>query len=337
MPKICTARFQIALAQNAIDADAGVIRGVKVMEVSRVATFAGEDGKPKQATITGKHIAALLAHAGNRAIPSHWSHDWFDSKADPINFRVGMLKNFSTDSDGNLVGDLHLAPGKHRKTALWTAANAPENVAMSPVFDYDKSDKTCLPLNFQACDIVAKGAATTALLADATEPNKSMDVNELITALQDPAVLAAIKAIVKSVEAAQPDDTDATAMEADAGVTDEDKKDTDSGSPALMSAVRINRATARKIKSVAFDKTALMAEIKVITEAAVAGKVGSKAFLSQFKEEVNGGGQLPFVALMSQHETVCKDRGKAILRAKADNPTAYNAWEKAGRPMPHAA
>ena len=88
------ARFQAKFAQSAIDADNGIIRGVKVMQNGALARFAGEDGKAKQVTISPAHIDALLSHAGNKAIPSHLSHDWFNSDADAIHSRIGALKNF---------------------------------------------------------------------------------------------------------------------------------------------------------------------------------------------------------------------------------------------------
>ena len=47
--------------QSAIDAENGVIRGVKLMELGKVARFAGEDGKPKQVKITERHIDAAEA------------------------------------------------------------------------------------------------------------------------------------------------------------------------------------------------------------------------------------------------------------------------------------
>jgi hypothetical protein len=134
------------------------------------------------------------------------------------------------------------------------------------------------------------------------------------------------------VKEAEPDTSSA---EADAGVTDADKSDSDSGTPAMMSLVRISRAIGRQIKSLGDARTAILAEAKVAAEAAAVGKVGSKAFLSQFRGEANG--DLPFIALMSAHLAVNKDRATAILRAKNDNPAAYNEWEKAGRPMPSKA
>lgn len=252
------------------------------MQNGALARFAGEDGKQKSVTISPAHIDALLSHAGNRAIPSHLSHDWFGSKEDAIHSRIGALKNFSKDSIGNLVADLHLAPGEYRDTALWNAAEAPENMMLSAVFSYGKDDAKCLPLDFQACDLVAQGAATTALFsADSTSP--TMDISELLAALDDPAVKAAVKAILKSHTSAEDaasdtaDTATATAAETEAGVTDADKKPEDDSKPALMRAqLRIQRAGLRLIEA---QRAALLAEVKLAGEASATALLGKGGFL----------------------------------------------------------
>ena len=63
------------------------------MEVGKLATFAGPDGKSKSVKITPAHIDALLSFAGNRAIPCHWTHEWHD-KGDRAELEVqGLLRD----------------------------------------------------------------------------------------------------------------------------------------------------------------------------------------------------------------------------------------------------
>lgn len=257
------------------------------MEVGKLATFAGEDGKPKSVLITDQHVSALMNHAGNRAIPSHWSHDWAESDKDPLHMRVGMLNAFRLDDEGNLIGDLHLSPGEHREKALWSAEHEPGNIMLSAVFNYSKADAKCIPRDFQACDLVSKGAAVTALLEESKPA--SMDIQELLTALDDPAVKAAVKAILKSHTGPE-EDAAADSAESDAGVSDADKKKDDDQQPALMRAVgRITRAFKRQLgEAVAAqpDKTALLAEVKTAAAAEATALLGKGGFIG-----IGGDGQ----------------------------------------------
>lgn len=163
----------VSFAEPTIDRENGIIRGVKLMELGKLARFAGEDGKPKQVTITAKHIDALLAHAGNRSLPCHDTHEWFDAQGGPNadsvekNARIGALKNFRKDDDGNLIADCHLNLAKDAaRDFLWGAANNPEDNCFSVVFSYLKDDPECIPQNFRAGDLVPQGAATTALFSE---------------------------------------------------------------------------------------------------------------------------------------------------------------------------
>lgn len=274
-----TARLNANFSQSNIDTETGIIRGVRVMQNGVLACFAGEKGEAKKVTISPAHIEALLKHAGNKAIPSHLSHDWHGSESDAIHSRIGVLKNFAKDSVGNLVADLHLSPGSYRETALWNAAEAPESMMLSAVFNYSKDDPKCMPLDFQACDLVANGAATTALFSEAETPNQNMDINELIAALADPKVQAAVGAIIKSHKADAPDTSDeeapAAEMEKEAGVTDADKKDSDDQKPALMRAsLRVSRCVSRKISELAANETAILAKAKLDAEAASTALLG---------------------------------------------------------------
>jgi len=317
------ARFQAKFAQTDIDSDSGIIRGVKVMQNGALARFAGEDGKPKQVTISPAHIDALLAHAGNRAIPSHLSHDWFGAKEDAIHSRIGALKNFSKDSVGNLIADLHLAPGEYRDTALWNASEAPENMMLSAVFSYGKDDAKCLPLDFQACDIVAQGAATTALFSENQKP--PMDITELLAALDDPAVKAAVKAILKSHTGPDEAATEeaATATETEAGVMEEDKKPEDDTKPALMrSAVRIHRATLRQAKAIiAAERTAILAEAALKGEASATALLGKGKFVQQ--SEVKGEDEYESLLIAKLAANPSLSRARAKFNLNTERPDLY--------------
>ncbi len=284
-----TARLQASLTPNAIDSENGIISGVRVMELGRTATFADENGKPKTVQITAAHITALMNNAGNRAIPMHWTHSWAKDDADGLETKVGLLKNFRKDGEGNLIADAHLAPGQHRDTALWNAAHDPGNIMLSAVFDYSKRDPLCIPKDFRACDFVEKGAATTALLEESTA-STSMDISEFITMLQDGSVKDALKAIIKSVEKGM-DDSDAAAMESDAGVTEADMAEADKQQPALMRAfLRCNRSHKRQIaelKAAQPDVTALLAEAKTAAAAETTAMLGKGGLLRG--TDANGG------------------------------------------------
>ena len=264
-----TAFFRVSPGVPTIDAERGILRGVKLMEVGKVATFAGPDGNPKSVTITPKHIEALLSHAGNRAVPIHWTHEWHD-KGDgaEMDARIGALKTFRKDDAGNLVGDAYLSDTSRRPAILWAAEHNPEDTMFSAVFNYSPDDAQAMPLNFRAADIVPTGAATTALFTqtqklpmdDAPAANTTDLLSQVSAAIQaDPHFLAALEAMVKSVKKATPDDapvedTAAAEMESAAGVTDEDKKPEDDKKPVMMRAMlRCERA--RNRKQVAFFAT----------------------------------------------------------------------------------
>jgi hypothetical protein len=317
-----TARLQARFDQANIDKDSGVISGVKVMELGHTATFEGKDGNPVSVKITPQHISALLSHAGNRAIPCHWSHDWFEGKADPIHARVGALKSLRKDAAGNLIGDLNLAPGEHRDTALWNAENAPDQMMLSAVFDYHKKDPQCMPINFRAADLVSQGAGVTALFSEAN-PNTTMDINEFLTLLKDPQTLAALKSIIKSVEDGQDDDAAAAEMEKDAGVTDADKKKEDDQKPALMRSVaRLARVISRQAKSIEDNKTALLAEVKTQSEAAATALLGNGNYI---RKGVDGADT--FTAKLAEYRKLAPNDVIAGQRLLKDHPEMTPQWE----------
>ena len=297
MPKVshqkATAFFRVAnSADVAIDADNQTLRGVKLMEVGVTATFKGADGKAKSVVITPEHISALLAHAGNRALPVHNTHEWFDAQdkenADSVErgARIGALSKFRKDDSGNLIADAVFKKGDAWDDVLFAATHNPEDTMFSAVFNYSPDDAKCLPLNFRCADVVPRGAATTALFSDSTSNSNTMDINELIEALKDEKVQAAVSAIIKSHKADKPEEADAEApaakMESAAGVTDADKKDEDKEKPALMrAAIRVSRAIKRQIGELAATETALLAKVDVKVKASETALLGKSGFQTQ--------------------------------------------------------
>ncbi len=295
------------------------------MDLGKLAVFAGEDGKPKSVKITNDHISALMNHAGNRAIPMHWTHQWAENGNEGLSSKVGLLKNFRKDDAGNLIGDAHLSPGDHRETALWNAVNDPANIMLSAVFDYAKRDPFCIPKDFRACDFVEKGAATTALLEESTA-TPSMDISEFITMLSDPGVKDALKAIIKTVEKGQ-DDADAAAMESDAGVTEADMSADDDKKPALMRAcLRVTKAMRRQIAAAATDKTALLAEVKTAASAEATALLGKSGFIG------HGAGSESadlYTATLATYRAAAKNDSEAVARMLRDKPELMEAHKEA--------
>lgn len=317
----------------AIDSENGILRGVKLMELNRMAHFESEDGKAKSVRITPAHIDALLSHAGNRSIPIHETHEWFHAQGEPnadsveMNARIGALKAFRKDDNGDLIADAYFKEGQKRNDILWGAANNPEDNCFSVVFSYAKDDANCIPQNFRAGDLVPQGAATTALFSESN--SQTMDIQELLTLLDDPKCKDAIKAIVKSHQS--PEDKDeADKAESDAGVSDADKKEGDDKKPAMMrAALRISRATIRKANEVAGEtKTAILKEAKESVETQATALLGAGNF-PKLANDQKTGTELE-TALSAYTSTGC-NRGTAILRLANDNPALYNAARAAGK------
>lgn len=337
-PNLVTAFFHAASGQSAIEADKGILRGVKLMEVGHVATFKGEDGKPKTVTITPAHISALLGHAGNRALPIHHTHEWFDAQeaanADSVesNARMGSLKNFSRDNGGNLIADAFLNLDRQAaRDLLFGAAHNPEDNCFSAVFSYRKDDPQCMPINFRAADVVPSGAATTALFTENTNTLPMDDdlISQLAEACKDPHKLAAFKALMKSVASASAidtaaDDASAATMESDAGVTDADKKPEDDQKPALMRAItRVNRAHARQTATLRAD-TLRDAEALLTKNLGKGGK-----FHIPTDDSVNGD---EYTAKLAKYTETAK--GNSVLgafRLLKDHPELTPAHEAATR------
>ena len=274
---MATAAFKLnTLSQERIDAELSVIYGVRLCEVGKVAKFNGPDGKLRTAEITAEHADAFLAHAGNRAIPVHWTHDYLSDDKDRLHAKVGALKNFRKDELGNPIADFYVAPSEYRETILWGAKEDPENMMLSAVFSYDPKDPKALPMDFQAADLVECGAATTALFSETqTKPNTMTDEDKAEVAKM---IADAIAAAMKTDETT--DAEIATAAEADAGVTEADKKKEDENKPAtLRAALRIGRASHRLTLAALAEKLeASKAETVTLAAAqftAALGKSGS--------------------------------------------------------------
>lgn len=290
--KTQTAFFRVSSSSATIDKDAGIIRGVKIAEVGKLATFAGPDGKPRSIKISAAWIDALLGHAGNRALPIHFTHEWHDATGKPeadsveLNARVGALKSFRKDESGDAIADAYLYDTGKRTAILSSAEHNPEDLMFSAVFNYSPDDASAMPMNFRAADIVPCGAATTALFSEADTTSKTMDIQELIEALKDPKVQDAVTAIIKSHKKDAPDPADdapAAEMESAAAVTEADKKDDDKDKPALMRAfLRCERARNRKMTEfIAGEKTALLAEVKTASKAEATALLGKSGFQTQ--------------------------------------------------------
>lgn len=269
-PEKATAFFHASYGQATIDKENGILVGVKLMELGRLAKFAGEDGKSKSITITTAHISALMGHAGNRALPIHETHEWFNAEGTATGdsteraARIGSLKKIRTDDNGNLVADAYLNLDRQpARDLLFGAEHNPEDNCFSVVFSYDKNDPLCLPLNFRAADVVPSGAATTALFSE-TKTSETMTDDEKKKA----------------------DETAAEAMEKACGVTDADKRPEDDQQPALMRAFsRMSRAQSRVIdEKVAKAKEEMTAEISLKSEAAATALLGKGG-----RFEVTGG------------------------------------------------
>lgn len=301
-----------------------MIRGVKLMELGKVACFSGEDGKPKSVKITDAHISALLNHAGNRSIPIHETHEWFSAQGKPnadsveMAARIGALKAFRRDEAGDLIADAYFKEGQKRNDILWGAQHNPEDNCFSVVFSYLADDANCIPQNFRAGDLVPNGAATTALFSEDTNTNPSMDISELLALLDDPKCKEAIKAIVKSHKDAS-DESAADSAETEAGVTADDKKESDDAAPALMrSALRIHRATLRQSKAIiATEKTAILADAALKGEASATALLGKGGFIKAKEGEGNSD---VYTATLSKFTAIESNPVKAAMLMLRKHP-----------------
>lgn len=319
---MATAAFKLnTLSQERIDADLSVIYGVRLCEVGKVARFNGPDGKPRTAEITTEHADAFLAHAGNRSIPVHWTHDYLSDDKDRLHAKVGALKNFRKDDAGNPIADFYVAPSEYKDAILWNAKEDPENMMLSAVFSYDPKDPKALPMDFQAADLVECGAATTALFSEPQTPN-TMTEDE-IKALVAPMIAEAIAAAAVKPEVEAEVEMAAVA-EADAGVTEADKKPEDEAKPAAMrAALRIHRATTRQTLAAL---AANQGETVKLAEAQFTKALGSGKFNIQADEK---GDEVE--KALAAYTATGASKSVAILRLAKDKPEVYNGLRAAGK------
>ena len=251
------------------------------MELGKLAQFSArkDDGTKthKAVTLDDAHLAALMNHAGNRAIPVHMTHAHAEGKQDGLVTKAGALKGFFRDDDKNLRADLHLAPGATRETALWHAENDPENFMLSAVFSFLPDDPLCIPQDFQAADLVEKGAGVTALLAaDLTttpmEENTTPNVDDLLSKLSaacqaDPHTLAAVKAMLKSIEKADKpeDETEVTEVA--------ETPNDDAGAIAAMAALEKKLNDKMTATLATFEKA--KADLLIEAKAQIVAELGS--------------------------------------------------------------
>lgn len=329
MPQACLKNNTFAL--EAIDKEAGVIRGVKVAENGKMATFATKDGKAKSFTVSPAWIDAFLSHVGNRSLPTLWTHKPRTSGEDTLNATAGAVKNFRRDaSNGNLVADLHVAPTDKKDLILWNAEHNPTGMMMSAVFGYGAHDPNCIPLSADGVDLVDEGAAVSALLSQHKPEDTTMTDAEIQKAINDgiaaalaspatvKALLSAAKPAEETADKEKQEKEGASAMEKAAGVTDADKKTEDEKLPTAMCAqVRVNRAIQRQL-----------AEAPVKAEAHLAARIGTGDFkISGSAETVGIKGKMD-EAVKAQLANGCPNKARAIYRVAKDKPDLYAEYAK---------
>jgi len=288
-----------SLANSAIDEATGVITGCKLMQVGKTAHFKRGDGQPDSFEVTAELIQGLLAHAGNRSIPAHWSHDWHGDSKDALHARLGVHKNIRIDEDGDLASDLHTMPNEYGRLAMWTAKTDPASAAFSAVFQYnpikDGSRKLAVPLSFDAADLVASAAACSAMLSQ-IQPDTDMTKEE-------------IQSIVKeSITAALADFKPAVP----ASITKDE-----------VSAIVTAALAAHKVVIPDDEKKS----IALLAKAELATQIGQVGLVQAI-----GGNQVTehaFLGKVAAHKATGATQDVAFLRAQKDHPELYNEYMKA--------
>jgi azurin len=294
-------------SKSAIDRENGIISGVRVMEIGKLAQFNTVGAGIRKVTLTARHIDALMSHAGNRSVTMHLTHDWLDAKSDKdtveMKSRIGALKNFRKDESGNLIADAYLMNGEHRESIMFDAEENPDNCMISAVYSFAKDDPDCLPTNFKAADLVSQGAGTTALLSEAEENENTMDKKELLEMLKDPEVVASLSAII----VVKPEtDTAALKVLVDEGVT---------------AALKAHKVVLTE------DQTT---EIAKLAEAKVVAGIGANPGLRDlFVAKKDDGDVEKYIT--AQLAAGCAGRGAAIARMSHDKPELYNTAVKEGK------
>lgn len=262
------------------------------MENNRDVTYKGADGKAIGFRTNDGLINGLIGHAGNRTIPAHLTHDWTDGKVDALHSRVGGVKNFRRDDTGALLADYHAMPGEAGDRILWLAENDPEHAMLSLVFDWNKivSDGVtyAVPLNFEAADFVAKGAAVSAMLSQ-LNTDTDMTKEEIV-------------ALIKENSASKDDVTNAVK----AALADYKP---DVAIKAALSAITPEKATLS-----AEAKAELLTEL----EGSMVAKLGGGPLLLNLKKENDAQGN--FTAKLAEYRKTSPNDATAIARLLRDHP-----------------
>lgn len=293
MPSCIAILRHASFTNDRIDEEAGIIYGVKIAELGKVACFKGPDGKPRYATISSAHVDAFLSHAGNRSIPVHWTHDYRAESKDHLHAKVGCLKNLRKDEQGNPIADLYVSPGSRRNEIFWNANHDNENMMLSPVYGYDPDDSESIPLSFNAADLVEVGAATVALFSEHDDANKTntMDKKEFIAMLGDSEVKDAFQKLFPAPAAPQTLDT------------------------AAMSKLVADQVTAELAKA--------ETERQTKAQAAVVAQLGSN---SPLQNTTKSGNEETFEAAVTAEMSSMDvpNRAKAISIVASKKPSLYN-------------
>lgn len=295
------ATLQSDFSKSSIDREARVIKGVRVIENNRDVTYRGSDGKPKSFRTNDGLLTGLLSHAGD-SIPSHLTHDWSEANRDPLHDRCGALKNFRM-TEGALLADFHAIPGTNGDKALWLAENDPKNAALSAIFDYNpiaSGDVTyAVPLNFQAADLVAKGAACSALLSKFTDTDMNEEQIKKLVTDSITAALANFKpaGYITEAEAEQ----------------------------RIKAALSAHKPESAKLSDDEIAKIAATAADAAETK--VVAKLGVNAgLLANLKKGQDDGDKV--TAKLAEYEKTAPNRAVAIRRMLADNPALGPAYEE---------
>jgi len=277
------------------------VRNVRVIENNRNVTYKGSDGKPKSFTTNSSLLSGLLSYAGD-SVPSHLSHDWTDSNKDPLHARCGTLKDF-TLTDEALLANFHAMPGENGDKALWLAENDPKNAALSAIFDYNaiqNGDKTyAVPLNFQAADLVAKGAACSALLSRFNPTDTDMTKEEIQALVTD-----SIKAALADFKPTLPENL-ITVEEADKRVA------------AKLAEFKPEKATLSDAEK---------SELVTLATAELTKNIGTGPFLTNLKDQRDN--QNAYVAKLAEYEKNAPNPATAAARLMKDHPELAQARQE---------
>ncbi len=334
MSKTYKAVLRISL--GSVDETNGIVTGCKLADVGALAVFAGKDGKPTELRITPALVNDILGFANQAGrLDAYWTHDRLsDETRDPLHDSIGVWRNFRKDEQGNPIADLHLEPSDHKERVLWKAKNDPTGIMTSLVFGYRGGKEDARATSLESGDLVRYGAATKALLSaypDNLSDNQPMDINELLSLLDDPAacdkILAMVKAAQKGHASADMEDADVDAAMSAAGVTDADKKPEDASKTKVTRAIlTLARATQRQLSAITTDRKTLLDEAATKAEANFTAKLGKGGTF--VPSEVKTENDAFEAAVQSQITAGAPNRARAIFRVQKDKPDLYAKWAK---------